>query len=89
MTFVGADEELLNIYHSLCKSAAVGYRVNGYYADQVMTSFGGKELRHINTLEYLLDHLEDKDKLELGDDMYVCMYVEAKKRCDWTYLEIL
>lgn len=74
VTFVGADEELQNIYHSLSKSAAVGYKVIGYYADSKLDMGGSNvQLRHIESLGYLLDNLDKKDNLELGDDMYVCM----------------
>ena len=71
VTFIGSDPELLNIYHSLSKDASTGYKVLGYYSDQEIR--GEHDLRHINTLDFFISHLNQKDLLLLGDDVYVSL----------------
>ena len=71
VTFIGSDPELLNIYHSLSKDASTGYKVLGYYSDQEIN--GANDLRHINSLDYFVSHLNQRDLLALGDELYVCI----------------
>jgi len=84
VTFVGNDAELLNIYHRLNADASMGYRVLGYYADGEMAvpedegrAKGGESkaltLNKLGTLQEFLDNLEQPEKLQMGDDLYVCL----------------
>ena len=71
-TFIGADTELLNVYHKLKDDLTMGYRINGYYADEDMNHDVGK-LPKLGTLQYFLSNLDDPDKLNIGDELYVCL----------------
>ena len=71
-TFIGADTELLNVYHKLKDDLTMGYRINGYYADEDMNQDVGK-LPKLGTLQYFLSNLDDPDKLNIGDELYVCL----------------
>lgn len=71
-TFIGADTELLNVYHKLKDDLTMGYRINGYYADEDMNQDAGK-LPKLGTLQYFLSNLDDPDKLNIGDELYVCL----------------
>ena len=84
VTFVGNDAELLNIYHRLNDDASMGYRILGYYADGEMAvpeeesrAKGGKHkaltLNKLGTLQEFLDNLGQPDKLQTGDELYVCL----------------
>jgi putative colanic acid biosynthesis UDP-glucose lipid carrier transferase len=84
VTFVGNDAELLNIYHRLNDDASMGYRILGYYADGEMAvpeeesrAKGGKHkaltLNKLGTLQEFLDNLGHPDKLQTGDELYVCL----------------
>ena len=79
-TFIGADTELLNIYHKLNGDLTMGYRINGYYADGDMPEDETNDkrlhvdkLNKLGTLQYFLDNLNHPEKLELGDELYVCL----------------
>ena len=71
-TFIGADTELLNVYHKLKDDLTMGYRINGYYADEDMNQDAGK-LPKLGTLQYFLSNLNNPDKLNIGDELYVCL----------------
>lgn len=71
-TFIGADTELLNVYHKLKDDLTMGYRINGYYADEDMNQDVGK-LPKLGTLQYFLSNLKNPDKLNIGDELYVCL----------------
>lgn len=78
--FIGADTELLNIYHRLTGDLTLGYRINGYYADKDMpedenkTSYRQMEkISKLGTLQYFLDNLNNPDKLGTFDELYVCL----------------
>ena len=52
--FIGADSELLNVYHRLQDDASMGYRIMGYYADEEMTDVPEDvELKRLGTLQGL------------------------------------
>ena len=72
-TFIGADTELLNIYHKLNDDLTMGYRINGYYADEDIPQEDVGKLTKLGTLQYFLDNMDDPDKLEVGDELYVCL----------------
>lgn len=81
VTFVGADSELMNIYMRLASDPTTGYHFIGYYADEEMAlpeKHDGDErfksvpeLKRLGSLRYLLENLNNPDKIEKGDEMYV------------------
>lgn len=83
-TFIGADTELVNVYHRLTDDMTMGYRIHGYYADEEMPAdeINGywhhrqrkaDELKKLGTLQYFLDNLNRPDLLDVGDELYVCL----------------
>ena len=84
VTFVGNDAELLNIYHRLNDDTSMGYRILGYYADGEMAvseeegrteGSEGKTitLNKLGTLQEFMDNLGHPEKLQTGDELYVCL----------------
>ena len=84
VTFVGNDTELLNIYHRLNDDASMGYRILGYYADREMAvpekegrAKDGESkaitLKKLGTLQEFLNNLGEPEKLQTGDELYVCL----------------
>ncbi len=71
-TFIGADTELLNVYHKLKDDLTMGYRIDGYYADEDMPHNEGS-LTKLGTLQYFLDNLKNPEKLDVGDELFVCL----------------
>ena len=70
VTFVGANPELLAIYEQLVENPTTGYKMTGYYADEVMK---GAEIPRLGTLQELMENLNDPEKVNIGDELYVCM----------------
>ncbi len=68
VTFVGSDPELINLYKKLLDDATTGYRMLGYYGD-----LQENEFTRLGSLEQLMDNLDNPAKLQIGDDMYVCI----------------
>ena len=65
--FIGADSELLNVYHRLLDDASNGYRIMGYYADEEMTELPEDvELKRLGTLQ---EFLKDMNGME---EQFVC-----------------
>jgi putative colanic acid biosynthesis UDP-glucose lipid carrier transferase len=79
VTFVGNDSELLILYDRLIANPTMGYRFLGYYADEELKcseehpEVKTAELRHLGTIDDLLSHLNEPEKLEIGDELYVCL----------------
>ena len=74
VTLVGADPELVNVYEKLLKDPTRGFRVLGYYGDGEMDADDKlPALKKLGSLKDLTDHLDEPEKLELGDDLYVCL----------------
>ena len=78
--FIGADTELLNIYHRLTSDLTLGYRINGYYADKDMPEDENKasyrqmeKISKLGSLQFFLDNLNNPDKLGTFDELYVCL----------------
>ena len=72
--FIGADSELLNIYHRLQDDASMGYRIMGYYADEEMTDVPEDvELKRLGTLQEFLKEMDGKEEQFVCDEMYVCL----------------
>lgn len=79
-TFIGADTELLNIYHRLTDDMTMGYRINGYYADGDMPEEETYDkhrrtdkLNKLGTLQYFLENLNHPEALNVGDELFVCL----------------
>ena len=75
-TFIGADTELLNIYHRLTNDLTLGYRINGYYADKDMPEddyYHSEKIKKLGSLQYFMENLNNPDKLEVYDELYVCL----------------
>lgn len=70
-TFIGSDTELLNVYDRLMKDPTRGFRVLGYYGDEIDGANGVME--RLGTLDDVMSNLEHTENLELGDDVYVCI----------------
>ena len=70
-TFIGSDTELLNVYDRLMKDPTRGFRVLGYYGDEIEGANGVME--RLGTLDDVMSNLEHTENLELGDDVYVCI----------------
>ena len=70
-TFIGSDTELLNVYDRLMKDPTRGFRVLGYYGDEIDGANGVME--RLGTLDDVMKNLEHTENLELGDDVYVCI----------------
>lgn len=70
LIFVGADPELPLIYDYLVNDSTRGYKMIGYYADEEMNHPG---MIKLGSLKDLLEHLEQPETLQIGDEMYVCL----------------
>ena len=72
--FIGADSELLNVYHRLLDDASKGYRIMGYYADEEMTELPEDvELKRLGTLQEFLKDMNGMEEQFVCDEMYVCL----------------
>ena len=78
--FIGADTELLNVYHRLTDDMTMGYRIIGYYADNDMPEDKDRAYYHHNkaisklgSLQYFLKNLNNPDKIGSFDELYVCL----------------
>ena len=70
ITFVGSDPALLQLNDQLVKDPAKGYQLLGYYADGEMED---PAIERLGSLQFLLDHLEEPEKLKIGEELYVCV----------------
>lgn len=68
ITFVGSDPALLQLHDQLVKDPSKGYQLLGYYGDD-----GAEGLPRLESLQFLLDHLEEPDNVRIGDEMYVSL----------------
>lgn len=68
ITFVGSDPALLQLSDQLVKDPAKGYQLLGYYGKD-----GLDGLQHLDSLTFLLDHLDEPEALRIGDEMYVSL----------------
>ena len=73
VTFVGSDQELISVYKQLIADATTGYRLLGYYADQVIADAPNSEhFIHLGTLSQLLKGLKDGTAI-IEDELYLCV----------------
>jgi putative colanic acid biosynthesis UDP-glucose lipid carrier transferase len=74
-TLVGNDPELMNVYVKLALNPTLGYRVNGYYADEDYKVEEGKKLdfERLGTLKDFIAAVEQNEHIDLGEEVYVCL----------------
>ena len=72
VVLVGSDPELMNIYKRLMRDATRGYRVAGYYSDEMMEAAKDK-FKWLGTINELLAMKHNQEMQTQIDDMYVCM----------------
>ena len=70
VVFVGSDSELKRVYKYLNSNPTMGYRLSGYYANEVVPDVDTTQL---GTLDYLMENLENLENLTIGDEMFVCL----------------
>lgn len=70
VTLVGADSELRRIYEQLLLNPTTGYRVQGYYADELM-EYGN--IPCLGTVKGLVDDIRQGRNVAFGDELYVCL----------------
>lgn len=72
VTFVGADDELRNVYQQLISDTTTGYRFLGYYADQPHNwDLGDFAPEWLGTVDQLIEGLKN-GSLDIGDELYLC-----------------
>ena len=69
ITFAGSDSRLKEVFGHLAMDPAKGYKVTGYYADT--TIWRGQEIPWMGSLEFLLEHLDEPESLQIGDELFV------------------
>lgn len=73
VTFVGSDPELISVYKQLIADVTTGYRLLGYYADQIITDAPNAEhFIHLGTLSQFLTGLKN-GTATIGDELYLCV----------------
>lgn len=72
VVLVGADTELMSLYKRLMRDASRGYRVLGYYSDEMMEDARDK-FKWLGTIDELLAKKHNQEMQTQIDDMYVCL----------------
>lgn len=72
VTLVGSDPELLGIYDRLVKDPTRGFKVLGYYGDEIIEGNDGR-LKRLGSLEEVVENRHTPKNLKLGDDLYACL----------------
>ena len=72
VTLVGSDPELLGVYERLVKDPTRGFRVLGYYGDEIIEGNDGR-LKRLGSLEEVIENRHQPKNLKLGDDLYACI----------------
>lgn len=72
ITFVGSDVALLELYNTLVQDGTMGYKLLGYYADSDIKN-APKEMVRIGSITEILQNLDNPDKLQIGDELYVSL----------------
>lgn len=78
VTFVGSDPELEYLYEKLMNNPTLGYHFLGYYADNEKNS--AKWGKRLGTLEGLENKLRNDERIDLGDELYVCLSKKDKEK---------
>ena len=73
VTLVGNDPNLEYIYEKLKKDPTLGYRIQGYYSDEVLEG----ETRY-GTMADFIASLDHPDDLSWGDELYICLSRKEK-----------
>lgn len=71
VTLIGSDTELLNVYDKLIKDATRGFKVYGYYGEEIKGAEG--VMTRLGSLDDVMNNLKTPENLKLGDDVYVCI----------------
>lgn len=80
VTLVGSDSELLEIYKKLRNDATLGYRILGYYGEELTDETAQyKELKRLGSYEDFLNSIDKPEELQLGDELYLCVSRKEKK----------
>ena len=80
VTLVGSDSELLEIYKKLRNDATLGYRILGYYGEELTDEMSQyKELKRLGSYEDFLNSIDKPEELQLGDELYLCVSRKEKK----------
>ena len=72
VTLVGSDPELLGIYDRLVKDPTRGFRVLGYYGDEIIEGNDGS-LKRLGSLQEFMEKRHKPKELSIGDDLYACI----------------
>lgn len=64
---VGNDPNLDYIYQTLKNDVTLGYRIHGYYGDQLLDG-----VKHLGSLTDFKDSLDKAEDLDWGDELYLC-----------------
>ena len=65
--FVGTDPEQLRIYHLLKNNATLGYRVTGFYGEELEGE------TRLGSMDDLLEDLKHPERIPQCDELYVCV----------------
>lgn len=76
VTMVGTDTELRKLFEVLLNDQTMGYRVQGYYADEQLEE---ARIPWLGTVKGLMEDIEQGKQIELGDELYVSL---SRKRKD-------
>jgi len=82
VTFVGNDPELDLLYEKLAHNPTLGYNVRGYYGEPREPNAKNKasSLRHLGTVEELMDAIGHNRELNLGEEVYACMHRKDREK---------
>lgn len=72
VVFVGSDPELLNIYERLVRYPTKGFKILGYYSDDI-NKVELQGIEKLGSIHDILENIDNPQKIILGDDMYVCL----------------
>ena len=76
VTLVGTDPELRKVYETLLNDQTMGYRVQGYYADEQLED---ARVPWLGTVKGLIEDIEQGKEIELGDELYASLSRKEKK----------
>lgn len=74
VTLVGSDPNLLDIWKKLNDDPTLGYRINGYYGDEMIEG-----AKHLGSMDDFIALLDNPDNLHWGDELYLCVSRREKE----------
>ena len=69
VVLAGSDTEVANVYRKLQDDPTLGYKVLGYYGDDIEDD----GLYRIGSMADFVGHLDHPEELILGDELYLCV----------------